>query len=216
MRSCVATEAALHDFVAEWRSLFVSTLNPIALPAGWSTGHRRVVPAAGVADDTLAAAGVAEGTLAAEGVADGTLAGPEAEGTLAVLEVDGVITEPEMHGVVSEREGSLAPSIAPSSPSASSSTMMAAEVGGIMLPTAPSPHARPTPNEDGTLLPTAPSPTASSAATLDEDAIISTAPPPPPSLPAGYGWSTPVRRLVPAEALGEAGGSVTRLAWAPE
>ena len=34
-------EAALHSFVEGWRTLFVSTLKPTSLPAGWRTDHRR-------------------------------------------------------------------------------------------------------------------------------------------------------------------------------
>ena len=35
-------EAALHDFVEGWRSLFVEALKPSHLPPGWRTDHRRV------------------------------------------------------------------------------------------------------------------------------------------------------------------------------
>ena len=35
-------EAALHSFVESWRSLFVQTLRPTHLPAGWRTDHRRI------------------------------------------------------------------------------------------------------------------------------------------------------------------------------
>ena len=34
-------EAALHAFCQGWRKLFVETLNPSHLPAGWRTDHRR-------------------------------------------------------------------------------------------------------------------------------------------------------------------------------